>query len=89
MRKPLTSTAELTTIGRLGAVLERTAAVRGESDLPAVLDELAHALGETLGYRTAVINIYRPAFDDFLTSAVYGSPESRELLLGTESRMET
>ncbi len=89
MRKPLASAAELTTIGRLGAVLERTAAVRGESDLPAVLDELARAVGETLGYRTAVINIYRPAFDDFRASAVYGSSASRELLLGTESRMET
>jgi diguanylate cyclase (GGDEF)-like protein len=89
MRKPMATAGELTTIGRLGAVLERTAAVRGERDLPGVLDELARAVGEALGYRTAVINIYRPAFDDLQTAAVYGSPESRELLLGTESRMET
>jgi GGDEF domain-containing protein len=89
VNKPLASDDELSVIGRLGAVLERTAAVRGERDLPGVLDEVARAICEALGYRTAVINIYRPAFDDFLTSTVHGSPESRETLLGTESRMET
>ncbi len=89
MREPLASADELTTIGRLGVVLERTAAVRGAHDLPAVLDEVARGVGEALGYRTAVINIYRPAFDDFQTAAVHGSERSREQLLGTESRMET
>jgi diguanylate cyclase (GGDEF)-like protein len=79
----------LSVIGRLGAVLERTAAVRGERDLPGVLEEIARAICEALGYQTAVINIYRPAFDDFLTSTVHGSKASREKLLGTESRMET
>src|ERR1700741_4385613 len=80
---------ELSAIARLGAVLERTAAVRGERDLPGVLDEIAAAVCESLGYRTAVINIYRPAFDDFLTSTVHGSQASRDMLLGSESRMET
>ncbi|HEY6779793.1 MAG TPA: diguanylate cyclase [Thermoleophilaceae bacterium] len=54
-----------------------------------MLDEVARGVGEALGYRTAVINIYRPAFDDFQTAAVHGSARSREQLLGTESSMET
>jgi diguanylate cyclase (GGDEF)-like protein len=89
MRRPTASAGELMTIGRLRAVLERTAAVRGERDLPGVLEEVARAVGEALGYRTAVINIYRPAYDDFQTAAVHGSERSRAQLLGTESRMET
>lgn len=89
MTQPVANADELSAIARLGAVLERTAAVRGERDLPGVLDEIATAVCDSLGYRTAVINLYRPAFDDFLTSTVHGSDASRETLLGTESRMET
>lgn len=87
--QPLADADELSAIARLGVVLERTAAVRGERDLPVVLDEIAAAVCEALGYRTAVINLYRPAFDDFVTTTVHGSEASRDTLLGTESRMET
>jgi diguanylate cyclase (GGDEF)-like protein len=80
---------ELMMAVRLRAVLERTAAVRSERDLPGVLEEVARAVCEALGYRTAVINLYRPAYHDFHTSAVHGSVQTRDALLGTESPMET
>ena len=47
-----------------------------------MLWQVAHTIGETLGYRAVVVNIYRPAFDDMFTAAAVGSDESVELLLG-------
>ena len=63
-------------LARLGAMFERTASVRDETDLQEVLEDVARAIGEVLGYRAVVINVYRPAFDDMLTAAAVGSDES-------------
>ena len=79
------NTGSLTVIGRLGAMFERTASVRTEEDLQNVLWQVAHTIGETLGYRAVVVNIYRPAFDDMFTAAAVGSDDSVELLLGQTS----
>jgi diguanylate cyclase (GGDEF)-like protein len=75
----------LTMLARLGAVFERTASVRDDSDVQAVLEDVAQAIGEVLGYRAVVVNVYRPAFDDMLTAAAGGSDESLRQLLGTVS----
>jgi diguanylate cyclase (GGDEF)-like protein len=79
----------LATLARLGAVFERTASVRDDDDLQDVLQDVARAIGEMLGYGAVVVNVYRPAFDEMLTAAAYGSAESLHRLVGTISPNET
>jgi diguanylate cyclase (GGDEF)-like protein len=79
----------LAMLARLGAMFERTASVRDESDLQEVLEDVARTIGEVLGYRAVVVNVYRPAFDDMLTAAAVGSAESLQSLLGTVSPNNT
>jgi diguanylate cyclase (GGDEF)-like protein len=76
-------------LARLGAMFERTASVRDESDLQEVLEDVARTIGQVLGYRAVVVNVYRPAFDDMLTAAAFGSAESLQALLGTVSPNDT
>jgi len=76
-------------LARLGAMFERTASVRDESDLQEVLEDVARAIGELLGYRAVVVNVYRSAFDDMLTAAAVGSEDSVRQLLGTVSPSDT
>ena len=54
-------------------MFERTALVRDDANLHEVLEEVCRAISELLGYRAVVVNVYRPAFDDMLTSAAVGS----------------
>jgi diguanylate cyclase (GGDEF)-like protein len=70
-------------------MFERTALVRADADLQEVLEEVCHAIGELLGYRAVVVNVYRPAFDDMHTSAAVGSEESVRELVGKSSPRET
>jgi diguanylate cyclase (GGDEF)-like protein len=57
--------------------------VRTPRELDAALDGIARLIGETLGYRSVVINVHRPAWDDFIASTVHGDDEVRAALLGT------
>jgi hypothetical protein len=50
-----------------------------------VLESVAAAIAGPLGYHAVVINLYRPAWDDFEVTVVLGSTESRELLIGQTS----
>jgi diguanylate cyclase (GGDEF)-like protein len=70
-------------------MFERTALVRDEADLQEVLEDVCRTIGELLGYRAVVVNVYRPAFDDMLTSAAVGSEESVKELVGKSSPRET
>ena len=79
----------LAMLARLGVTFERTASVRDAGDLQEVLQDVAGAIGEVLGYRAVVVNVYRPAYDDMLTAAAVGSPESMEQLLGKSSPNDT
>ena len=54
-------------------------------DLEPVLRAVARTTAACLGYGTAVINLYRPAWDDFHTVVVEGSDGARRLLLGQTS----
>jgi diguanylate cyclase (GGDEF)-like protein/putative nucleotidyltransferase with HDIG domain len=54
-------------------------------DLEPVLRAVARTTAACLGYGTAVINLYRPAWDDFHTVVVEGSDDARRLLLGQTS----
>jgi diguanylate cyclase (GGDEF)-like protein len=80
---------ELTTLARLGAVFERTVSVRDDHDLEVVLKDLCAAIAELLGYGAAVVNVYRPAFDDMLTAAAVGSDASIKALVGRSSPADT
>ena len=70
------------TISRLRGLLEVTRLVRDETDTGRLLDAIAATIGESLGYRTVVVNLYRPAWNDFEVTTVYGSEEARATLLG-------
>ena len=70
-------------------MFERTAQVRDEADLEEVLEDVCRAIAELLGYRAVVVNVYRPAFDDMLTSAAVGSDDSVKDLLGRSSPRRT
>jgi diguanylate cyclase (GGDEF)-like protein len=79
----------LAVLGRLRTTFERTASVRDEADLQVVLEDVARAISEVLGYRAVVINVYRYAFDDMLTAAAVGSTEAVQQLVGTISPHHT
>ena len=81
--------SSLPTIARLGMMFERTALVRDETDLQEVLEDVCRTIAELLGYRAVVVNVYRPAFDDMLTSAAVGSEDSVKELVGKSSPRET
>src|SRR3954452_275814 len=57
-------------------------------DLEPVLRTVARTTAACLGFGTAVINLYRPAWDDFHTVVVEGSEEASRLLLGQSSTAE-
>ena len=73
------------TLDRLRGLLDVAAAVRTGDALPSVLSSVAAAIAGPLGYRAVVINLYRPAWDDYEIVVVFGNEESRELLMGQTS----
>jgi len=56
--------------------------VRAEEDLPELLAAIARTIAESLGYETVVINLYRPAWDDFTVTKVHGSEAAQAALMG-------
>jgi diguanylate cyclase (GGDEF)-like protein len=82
-------TDTIAVLARLGKMFERTAAVRDDDDLHAVLEDVARAISEVLGYRVVVINRYRAAFDDLITATAVGSAEEVQELVGTISPRHT
>jgi diguanylate cyclase (GGDEF)-like protein len=65
------------------ALLEVTSVVRGERDLTSALATIVKSVAEALEFKTVVLNLYRPEFDDFCVADVYGSNEARDALLGS------
>src|SRR5207248_3049604 len=51
------------TITRLRGLLEVTRLIRDETDPDRLLDAIAAAIAESLGYQTVVLNLYRPAWN--------------------------
>jgi diguanylate cyclase (GGDEF)-like protein len=72
----------LPTISPLRGLVEVTRLLRAREDLPALLEAVARTIGESLGYRTVAVNLYRPAWDDFEVTTVYGNDEAKAVLLG-------
>jgi diguanylate cyclase (GGDEF)-like protein len=56
--------------------------VRAGGDLLQLLPAVARTIAESLGYESVVVNLYRPAWDDFCVTAVHGSSAARRQLLG-------
>ncbi|MGN6378700.1 MAG: sensor domain-containing diguanylate cyclase [Gaiellales bacterium] len=71
-----------TTVSRLRGLLEVTRLVRDETDTGRLLDAIAATIAESLGYDTVVINLYRPAWNDFEVTTVHGNEDARAELLG-------
>src|SRR6266852_1509868 len=69
-------------ISPLRGLLEVTRLVRAEEDLPELLAAIARTVSDSLGYKTVVVNLYRPAWNDFTVTTVHGSDEARAALLG-------
>ncbi len=74
---------EAVTLRRLKALLEVTNVVRGEKDLSSVLGTIVRTVAEALEFQTVVLNLYRPAYDDFCVTTVHGNRAAREALLGS------
>lgn len=73
---------QLPPVSPLRGLLEVTARVRAGGDLLELLAAIARTISESLGYESVVINLYRPAWDDFEVTTVHGSDDARVKLLG-------
>jgi PAS domain S-box-containing protein len=71
-----------TIFSRLRGLLEVTRLVRTSEELPELLSAIARTVSDSLAFRTVVVNLYRPEWDDYVVATVYGSDEAREALLG-------
>ena len=67
---------------RSGASSRSRRLVRAGGDLLELLPAIARTVAESLGYESVVINVYRPAWDDFCVTTVHGSEAARRQLLG-------
>jgi len=77
---------DLDTLARLRGLLDVSRVVRDDESLPAVLSAIAGTIAESLGYRVVVVNLYRPAWDDFEVTTVHGyDAESNARLMGTRA----
>ena len=84
----LPSAADPGALARLRGLLEAARAVRAGGDLQPLLEAIARAISVSLGFGTVVINLHRPAWDDFEVAVVHGSDEARRVLLGTTRSWE-
>lgn len=71
-----------TIFSRLRGLLEVTRLVRTGDDVPELLASVARTVSDSLAFRTVVVNLYRPEWNDFVVTTVYGSDDAREMLLG-------
>ena len=75
---------DLDTLARLRGLLDVSRVVRDDESLPDVLSAIARTISESLGYQAVVVNLYRPAWDDFEVTTVHDrDPRSVEQLLGS------
>jgi diguanylate cyclase (GGDEF)-like protein len=71
-------------LARLRGLLEAASAVRAGGDLQPLLEGIARVISVSLGFGTVVVNLHRPAWDDFEVVVVHGGDaEARRVLLGT------
>jgi diguanylate cyclase (GGDEF)-like protein len=80
--EPFRTSSEALTGRQVAALLEVTSVVRGEKDLRSALATIVQTVADALDFKTVVLNLYRPEFDDFCVTDVYGSRAARDALLG-------
>jgi diguanylate cyclase (GGDEF)-like protein len=78
-----TDAARGSSIAHLQGLVEVTRLLRGEHRLSSVLDAIARTVCDALGFGTVVITLYRSAWNDFEVTAVHGSDQARDTLMGT------
>jgi diguanylate cyclase (GGDEF)-like protein len=66
----------------LRGLLEAVRLLRAETELPKLLQAIAHTVAGSLGVETVVVHLYRPAWDDLCVTAVHGGEAARGELLG-------
>jgi diguanylate cyclase (GGDEF)-like protein/putative nucleotidyltransferase with HDIG domain len=82
--QPLPSPGDPGALARLRGLLEAASAVRAGGDLHPLLEGIARVISVSLGFGTVVVNLHRPAWDDFEVVVVHGADdEARRVLLGT------
>ena len=75
---------DLDTLARLRGLLDVSRVVRDEDSLPGVLNAIAGTIADSLGFKVVVVNLYRPAWDDFEVTTVHDYNEvSVEALMGS------
>jgi diguanylate cyclase (GGDEF)-like protein len=79
---PATVAPTPSSVSPLQGLLEVTRLVRAEENLPDLLGAIARTVAESLGYETVVVNIYRPAWDDFTVTTVHGGTAVQQALTG-------
>jgi diguanylate cyclase (GGDEF)-like protein len=70
------------TILGLASMMEATGLALDSADVPGALEAIARTMGEVLELGVVVVNLYRPEWDDFVVTTVYGPPEAQAALLG-------
>ncbi len=79
---PVVAPPDPSAIARLRALLDVTRLVRAETDPDTILDAIAESIATSLGFATVVVNTYRPAWNDFQVTTVYGADDAKRTLLG-------
>jgi diguanylate cyclase (GGDEF)-like protein/putative nucleotidyltransferase with HDIG domain len=79
----VTPAGEAGTLSSLRALLDVAAVVRSRADLQHLFEEIASTVAQALGFLAVVVNVYRPAWDDYEVVVVEGDDAAaREALLG-------
>jgi diguanylate cyclase (GGDEF)-like protein/putative nucleotidyltransferase with HDIG domain len=80
---PAIPAGEAGTLSSLRALLDVAAVVRSRADLQRLFDEIASTVAQALGFLAVVVNVYRPAWDDYEVVVVESDDvATRETLLG-------
>jgi len=79
---------ELGTLESLQRLVEQSCSVASQADLVSLLDATAEAISRCLGFSGVVINLYRPAWDDFIVTTSLSRHSEASVLLSTTNRLE-
>jgi diguanylate cyclase (GGDEF)-like protein/putative nucleotidyltransferase with HDIG domain len=80
----VTPAGDAGTLSSLRALLDVAAVVRSGADLQHLFEEIAETVAQALGFLAVVVNVYRPAWDDYEVVVVTGDDgAAREALMGT------
>ena len=82
-------TSDAATLSRLHALLGVAGLVRSHADLQPLLEQVAATVASSLGYAAVIVNLRRPAWDDFEVVVVAESePSPAVSLLGEHVPLE-